>query len=315
MQRALALAFRARLDFPHPPLNRANEERDLAERKILSPRKNKPPFSLPRTLARLSIVLPFPQPPPVRFLFHPGHNAKIARRLLHCPLPPPYSPHRRYKTCKIEKTPAFQCLYYMYTRTCTWARVCGWRPRVNGYGTHWGGRGEKKRSQRSGGHARRTVDRYSNGPFVPAQLARPASRIHSDNDDNDDNGDNDEYDERGVLSLSLSLLLLSSPLVVVDTMVKSLSSILALFSRGCSLRLVSIIENHPRSFASFENWRFQFRSVRREIILGGDFFSRERDMIDPGIFRQRVERSFGTSIEAVSVGGAGISRYADDGWI
>lgn len=115
--------------------------------------------------------------------------------------------------------------------------------------------------------------------------------------------------------LSLSLLLLSSPLVVVDTMVKSLSSILALFSRGCSLRLVSIIENHPRSFASFENWRFQFRSVRREIILGGDFFSRERDMIDPGIFRQRVERSFGTSIEAVSVGGAGISRYADDGWI
>lgn len=98
-------------------------------------------------------------------------------------------------------------------------------------------------------------------------------------------------------------------------MVKSLSSILALFSRGCSLRLVSIIENHPRSFASFENWRFQFRSVRREIILGGDFFSRERDMIDPGIFRQRVERSFGTSIEAVSVGGAGISRYADDGWI
>lgn len=38
-------------------------------------------------------------------------------------------------------------------------------------------------------------------------------------------------------------------------------------------------------------------------------------MIDPGIFRQRVERSFGTSIEAVSVGGAGISRYADDGWI
>lgn len=205
MQRALALAFRARLDFPHPPLNRANEERDLAERKILSPRKNKPPFSLPRTLARLSIVLPFPQPPPVRFLFHPGHNAKIARRLLHCPLLPPYSPHRRYKTCKIEKTPAFQCLYYMYTRTCTWARVCGWRPRVNGYGTHWGGRGEKKRSQRSGGHARRTVDRYSNGPFVPAQLARPASRIHSDNDDNDDNGDNDEYDERGVLSLSLSL--------------------------------------------------------------------------------------------------------------
>lgn len=88
------------------------------------------------------------------------------------------------------------------------------------------------------------------------------------------------------LSLSLSLLLLSSPLVVVDTMVKSLSSILALFSRGCSLRLVSIIENHPRSFASFENWRFQFCSVRREIILGGDFFSRERDMIDPGIFRQ-----------------------------
>lgn len=208
MQRALALAFRARLDFPHPPLNRANEERDLAERKILSPRKNKPPFSFPllvRTLARLSIVLPFLQPPPVRFLFHPGHNAKIARRLLHCPLPPPYSPHRRYKTCKIEKTPAFQCLYYMYTRTCTWARVCGWRPRVNGYGTHWGGRGEKERSQRSGGHARRTVDRYSNGPFVPAQLARPASRIHSDNDDNDDNGDNDEYDERGVPSLSLSL--------------------------------------------------------------------------------------------------------------
>lgn len=41
-------------------------------------------------------------------------------------------------------------------------------------------------------------------------------------------------------------------------------------------------------------------------------------MIDPGIFRQRVERSFGhsgTSIGAVSVGGAGISRYADDGWI
>lgn len=199
---------------------------------------------------------------------------------------------------------------HMHVGTRVWlAPTCEWV---------WytlGGREGKEKSQRSGGHARRTVDRYSNGPFVPAQLARPASRIHSDNDDNDDNGDNDEYDERGVLSLSLSLLLLSSPLVVVDTMVKSLSSILALFSRGCSLRLVSIIENHPRSFASFENWRFQFRSVRREIILGGDFFSRERDMIDPGIFRQRVERSFGTSIEAVSVGGAGISRYADDGWI
>lgn len=171
---------------------------------------------------------------------------------------------------------------HMHVGTRVWlAPTCEWV---------WytlGGREGKERSQRSGGHARRTVDRYSNGPFVPAQLARPASRIHSDNDDNDDNGDNDEYDERGVPSLSLSLLLLlSSPLVVVDTMVKSLSSILALFSRGCSLRLVSIIENHPRSFASFENWRFQFCSVRREIILGGDFFSRERDMIDPGIFRQ-----------------------------
>lgn len=202
---------------------------------------------------------------------------------------------------------------HMHVGTRVWlAPTCEWV---------WytlGGREGKERSQRSGGHARRTVDRYSNGPFVPAQLARPASRIHSDNDDNDDNGDNDEYDERGVPSLSLSL-----PLPLISPrggwyngqVARPLSSILALFSRGCSLRLVSIIENHPRSFASFENWRFQFRSVRREIILGGDFFSRERDMIDPGIFRQRVERSFGTSIEAVSVGGAGISRYADDGWI
>lgn len=106
---------------------------------------------------------------------------------------------------------------HMHVGTRVWlAPTCEWV---------WytlGGREGKERSQRSGGHARRTVDRYSNGPFVPAQLARPASRIHSDNDDNDDNGDNDEYDERGVPSLSLSLLLLlSSPLVVVDTMVKS----------------------------------------------------------------------------------------------
>lgn len=89
---------------------------------------------------------------------------------------------------------------HMHVGTRVWlAPTCEWV---------WytlGGREGKERSQRSGGHARRTVDRYSNGPFVPAQLARPASRIHSDNDDNDDNGDNDEYDERGVLSLSLSL--------------------------------------------------------------------------------------------------------------
>lgn len=89
---------------------------------------------------------------------------------------------------------------HMHVGTRVWlAPTCEWV---------WytlGGREGKERSQRSGGHARRTVDRYSNGPFVPAQLARPASRIHSDNDDNDDNGDNDEYDERGVPSLSLSL--------------------------------------------------------------------------------------------------------------
>lgn len=87
---------------------------------------------------------------------------------------------------------------HMHVGTRVWlAPTCEWV---------WytlGGREGKERSQRSGGHARRTVDRYSNGPFVPAQLARPASRIHSDNDDNDDNGDNDEYDERGVPSLSL----------------------------------------------------------------------------------------------------------------
>lgn len=315
MQRALALAFRAPLDFPHPPLNRANEERDLAERKILSPRKNKPPFSLPRTLARLSIVLPFPQPPPVRFLFHPGHNAKIARRLLHCPLPPPYSPHRRYKTCKIEKTPAFQCLYYMYTRTCTWARVCGWRPRVNGYGTHWGeGRGRREVRGAEDTLGERSIVIPTDPSFQHSSLAQQAGYTVTTMTTMTMVTMMSMTNVESPLSLSL-LLLLSSPLVVVDTMVKSLSSILALFSRGCSLRLVSIIENHPRSFASFENWRFQFCSVRREIILGGDFFSRERDMIDPGIFRQRVERSFGTSIEAVSVGGAGISRYADDGWI
>lgn len=115
------------------------------------------------------------------------------------------------------------------------------------------------------------------------------------------------------------------PPLVVDTMVKSRGCsrrFLLSFSVSLFVRLVGrlSIENHPRSFASFEKWRFRFCSVRREIILGAEiFFEREReDMIDPGIFRQRVERSFGrsgTSIGAISVGGAGISRYADDGWI
>lgn len=188
--------------------------------------------------------------------------------------------------------------------------------------------GEKERSQRSGG---RSIVIPTNPSFQHAR----SRRIHSDNDDNDDNGDNDEYDERsGVPSFSLSLFSPSPHLpLVVDTMVKSrgcsrrflLSFSVSVRSSFASMRLVGrlSIENHPRSFASFENWRFQFCSVRREIILGGDFFfererKREGDMIDPGIFRQRVERSFGrsgTSIGAVSVGGAGISRYADDGWI
>lgn len=221
MQRALALAFRARLDFPHPPLNRANEERDLAERKILSPRKNKPPFSLPRTLARLSIVLPFPQPPPVRFLFHPGHNAKIARRLLHCPLPPPYSPHRRYKTCKIEKTPAFQCLYYMYTRTCTWARVCGWRPRVNGYGTHWGeGRGRREVRGAEDTLGERSIVIPTDPSFQHSSLAQQAGYTVTTMTTMTMVTMMSMTNVESPLSLSL-FLFLSSPLVVVDTMVKS----------------------------------------------------------------------------------------------
>lgn len=217
----------------------------------------------------------------------------------------------------------------MYTRTCTWARVwtrvCGWRPRVNGY-TH-GGRGERRREVRGAEDGRSLFQRtlrsstlaragYTVTTMTTMTMVTMTSMTN------------------GVESpLSLSLLSLPSSPLVVDTMVKSrgcsrrflLSFSVPVRSSFASMRLVGrlSIENHPRSFASFENWRFQFCSVRREIILGGDFFfererKREGDMIDPGIFRQRVERSFGrsgTSIGAVSVGGAGISRYADDGWI
>lgn len=118
--------------------------------------------------------------------------------------------------------------------------------------------------------------------------------------------------------LSLSLLLLSSPLVVVDTMVKSRGrsrrfllsfpvAVRCVWSRSSKIILDRSLlsKTGGSSFARFEG----------RLYLAEIFFFRERDMIDPGIFRQRVERSFGTSIEAVSVGGAGISRYADDGWI
>lgn len=189
-----------------------------------------------------------------------------------------------------------------------------------------GKRGEKERSQRSGG---RSIVIPTNPSFQHAR----SRRIHSDNDDNDDNGDNDEYDERsGVPSLSLF-----SPSPHLPSWLIQWSSREAALVDSCSLFPCLFVRRSPpcvwlaasrskiildRSLLSKTGGssfvRFEGRLYLAEIF----FFERERkregDMIDPGIFRQRVERSFGrsgTSIGAVSVGGAGISRYADDGWI
>lgn len=100
-------------------------------------------------------------------------------------------------------------------------------------------------------------------------------------------------------------------LPVVDTMVKS---------RGCrfllsfSCRASSLsIENHSnRSIVRFfRKLAVPVAAVRRQIIVQiflFSFFSFREDVIDPGIFRQRVAAEFrsfsGTSIGAVSVGGA-----------
>lgn len=142
MQRALALAFRARLDFPRRNillLKKANErkekerKRNLSERKILSPRKNK----LSRNSFTLSSLLFLPLLPCFQLeLSRPPLSSSTLfstttssfplsswPQCKNCSTAAPLSPlHRRYKTCKIEKTPAFQCLYYMYTRAYTWAR-------------------------------------------------------------------------------------------------------------------------------------------------------------------------------------------------
>lgn len=133
---------------------------------------------------RPSSFFPSPSPPP--FLaglspasilpatlgspFHPGHNAKIARRLPHCPV------HRRYKSCKIEKTPRLNAYI-----------IC-----VN---THGGG---GSRRIVSGSLFQRTLR--------SSTLARSlgAAGGYTGNDDNDDNGDNDEYDERGISPPPLS---------------------------------------------------------------------------------------------------------------
>lgn len=181
----------------------------------------------------------------------------------------------------------------MYTRTCTWAhvwtRVCGWRPRVNGY-TH-GGRGERRREVRGAEDGRSLFQRtlrsstlaragYTVTTMTTMTMVTMTSMTN------------------GVESpLSLSLLPLPSSPLVVDTMVKSrgcsrrflLSFSVPVRSSFASMRLVGrlSIENHPRSFASFENWRFQFCSVRREIILGGDFFFREREKKRGGYDRSR----------------------------
>lgn len=125
MQRALALAFRARLDFPHPPLNRANEERDLAERKILSPRKNKPPFSLP--LLGLS---------PASLSFYPFLNhhqfvssfilATMQKLLDGCSIVPSFLPTLPIdvtKLAKLKKRPLFNA-YIICTRAHARGHAC-----------------------------------------------------------------------------------------------------------------------------------------------------------------------------------------------
>lgn len=184
-------------------------------------------------------------------------------------------------------------------------------------GVHKGGRGREGEKSEE----RRTVDRYSNEPFVPARSLAQHADIHRDNDDNDDNGDNDEYDERGVPPLfppstPLSWLIQwsSREAALVDScsLFPCLSSCVWLAASRSKIIL-------DRSLLSKKNGGSGFVRFEGRLYLARRFFLREReDMIDPGIFRQRVERSFGrsgTSIGAVSVGGAGISRYADDGWI
>lgn len=201
-------------------------------------------------------------------------------------------------------------------------------------GIHTGEGGERRREVRGAEDGRSLFQRT----LRSSTLARAASRIHSDNDDNDDNGDNDEYDERsGVPSLSLF-----SPSPHLPSWLIQWSSREAALVDSCSLFPCLFVRRSPpcvwlaasrskiildRSLLS-KTGGSSFVRFEGRLYLAEIFFSRERekvrerkregDMIDPGIFRQRVERSFGrsgTSIGAVSVGGAGISRYADDGWI
>lgn len=173
----------------------------------------------------------------------------------------------------------------MYTRTCTWARVwtrvCGWRPRVNGY-THGGRGGEKERSQRSGG---RSIVIPTNPSFQHAR----SRRIHSDNDDNDDNGDNDEYDERsGVPSLYLSLF---SPSPHLPSWLIQWSSREAALVDSCSLFPCLFVRRSPpcvwlaasrskiildRSLLS-KTGGSSFVRFEGRLYLAEIFFSRERE--------------------------------------
>lgn len=141
-------------------------------------------------------------------------------------------------------------------------------------GVHKGGRGREGEKSEE----RRTVDRYSNEPFVPARSLAQHADIHRDNDDNDDNGDNDEYDERGVPSLFPP----STPSRgwYNGQVARLLSSILALFFR-VSLRAFGW---PPLDRKSSSIVRF-FRKMAVPVLFGskgdytwrGDFFwERER---------------------------------------
>lgn len=210
------------LDCPPPATTMANGER---ERRILSPRKNKPRnsptllFSLPLPL--LAGLLPASiLPATLGSPFHPGHNAKIARRLPHCPA------HRHLQNLQNWKNAASQCLYYMCERVYT----RGW------------GKGGREKSED-------TVDRYSNEPFVPARsLARRSRRIHRER------WQRWQWWQWWVwrtwsLSPSLSPWLIQwSSREAVDSC--SLSPVAPPPSRSKITRI-------DRSFASFENWRFQ----------------------------------------------------------
>lgn len=285
MQRALALAFRVlRLSTSRrnstvlllPRRWQTEREKEGFSPRVRTNRETRPPsfFSLPLPL--LAGLLPASiLPATLGSPFHPGHNAKIARRLPHCPA------HRHLQNLQNWKNAASQCLYYMCERVYT----RGW------------GKGGREKSED-------TVDRYSNEPFVPARsLARRSRRIHRER------WQRWQWWQWWVwrtwsLSPSLSPWLIQwSSREAVDSC--SLSPVAPPPSRSKITRIVRSIVRFFRKLA------VPVAAVRRQIIVQiflFSFFSFREDVIDPGIFRQRVAAEFrsfsGTSIGAVSVGGA-----------